>query len=113
MSTIRNSVMMVGRPGADPEVKNLNNNKKVARFNLAVPENYKNAEGEWVNTTQWISIVAWGNVAERVENKVKKGLQIAIDGSLHINEWTDDKVQRHSNTEIWIDDFFVIDTVAK
>ena len=76
-------------------------------------ENYKNAEGEWVNTTQWISIVAWGNVAERVENKVKKGLQIAIDGSLHINEWTDDKGQRHSNTEIWIDDFFVIDTVAK
>ena len=52
-------------------------------------------------------------MAERVENKVKKGLQIAIDGSLHINEWTDDKGQRHSNTEIWIDDFFVIDTVAK
>jgi len=113
MSTMRNSVMMVGRPGADPEVKNLNNNKKVAHFNLAVAENYKNAEGEWVNTTQWISIVAWGNVAERVENKVKKGLQIAIDGRLHINEWTDDKDQRHSNTEIWIDDFFVIDTVAK
>lgn len=113
MSTMRNSVMMVGRPGADPEVKNLNNNKKVARFNLAVSDNYKNAEGEWVNTTQWLTIVAWGNVADRVENNVKKGVQIAIDGSLHINEWTDDKGQRHSNTEIWMDDFFVIDTVAK
>ena len=111
MSTMRNSVMMVGRPGADPEVKNLNNNKKVARFNLAVSDNYKNAEGEWVNTTQWLTIVAWGNVADRVENNVKKGLQVAIEGSLRNNEWTDDKGQRHSNIEVLINDLFLIDRV--
>ena len=110
MSTMRNSVMLVGRPGADPEVKNLNNEKKVARFNLAVSDNYKNANGEWVNDTQWFSIVAWGKVADRAESQVKKGLQVAIDGSLHTNEKTDDKGQRHSNIEIWIDDFFVIDS---
>lgn len=110
MSTMRNSVMLVGRPGADPEVKNLNNDNKVARFNLAVSDNHKNANGEWVNDTQWFSIVAWGKVADRVGDKVKKGLQTAIDGSLHTNEWTDDKGQRHSNVEIWIDDFLVIDS---
>ena len=110
MSTMRNSVMLVGRPGADPEMKNLNNNSKMARFNLAVAESYKNANNEWVNNTQWFTIVAWNKVAERVESQVKKGLQTAIDGSLHTNEWTDDKGQRHSNVEIWIDDFFVIDS---
>ena len=102
--------MLVGRPGADPEVKNLNNNNKMARFNLAVAESYKNANDEWVNNTQWFSIVAWGKVADRVGDKVKKGLLTAIDGSLHTNEWTDDNGQRHSNTEIWIDDLMVIET---
>ena len=110
MSTMRNSVMLIGRPGAEPEIKTFNNNKK-ARFSLAVTENKKNANGEWVNDTQWFRIVAWGKTAERVENNVKKGLQIAVEGSLRNNEWTDDKGQRHSNIEVLINDLFLIDRV--
>ena len=108
MSTMRNSVTLIGRPGADPEMKIFNNNKK-ARFSIAVSENKKNANGEWVSDTQWFPIVAWGAVADRVERSVKKGKRIAIEGSLRNNEWTDDKGQRHSVTEIWIHDFIPID----
>ena len=111
MSTMRNSVMLIGRPGAEPEVKNLSNNNKVARFSLAVDERRMNANREWVNDTQWFRIVAWGKTAERVENNVKKGLQIAVEGSLRNNEWTDDKGQRHSNIEVLINDLFLIDRV--
>ena len=92
---MRNSVMLIGRPGAEPEIKTFNNNKK-ARFSLAVTENKKNANGEWVNDTH-------------VEKNVKKGKRIAIDGSLKNNEWTDDKGQRHSVTEVWVNDLFLID----
>jgi len=109
MSTMRNSVMLIGRPGAEPEVKNFNNNNKVARLRLAVTESKKNANGEWVNDTQWFTVVAWGKNADRVEKNVKKGKRIAIDGSLRNNEWTDDKGQRHSNIEIWVNDLFLID----
>ncbi len=105
---MRNSVMLIGRPGAEPEMKTFNNNKK-ARFSLAVTENKKNANGEWVNDTQWFPIIAWGAVADRVEKNVKKGKRIAIDGSLRNNEWTDDKGQRHSNIEVWVNDLFLID----
>jgi single-stranded DNA-binding protein len=42
---------------------------------------------------------------------VRKGLQLAIEGSLRNNEWTDDKGQRHTNTEIWINDLVLIDKV--
>ena len=105
---MRNSVMLIGRPGAEPEVKNFNDNKK-ARFNLAVTESKKNANGEWVNDTQWFPIVAWGATAERVERNVKKGKRIAIDGSLRNNEWTDDKGQRHSTTEIWVNDLLLLE----
>lgn len=111
MSTMRNSVMLIGRPGAEPEVRNLNNDNKVARFSLAVDERRMNANREWVNNTQWFRMVAWGKVADRIENNVKKGLQIAIEGSLHNNEWTDDKGQRHTSTEVYVNDLFLIDKV--
>ena len=110
MSTMRNSVMLIGRPGAEPEVKSFNNNK-VARFRLAVDERRMNANREWVNDTQWFTLVAWGKTADRVERYVKKGMQVAIDGSLHNNEWTDDKGQRHYNIEVWINDLFLIDKI--
>ena len=109
MSTMRNSVMLIGRPGAEPEVKNFSNNNKVARFRLAVDERRMNANREWVNDTQWFTIVAWGKIADRVENNVKKGMQIAVDGSLRNNEWTDDKGQRHTVTEVLVKDLFLID----
>ena len=111
MSTMRKSVMLIGRPGAEPEVKNFSNNNKVARLRLAVTESKKNANGEWVNDTQWFTVVAWGKNADRVEKNVKKGKRIAIDGSLRNNDWTDDKGQRHSNIEVWINDLFPIDRV--
>ena len=108
---MRNSVMLIGRPGAEPEVRNLNSNNKVARFRLAVDERRMNANREWVNDTQWFTIVAWGKMADRVENNVRKGLQVAVDGSLRNNEWTDDKGQRHTNIEVWANDLFLIDKV--
>ena len=106
---MRNSVSLIGRPGAEPEVKSFGNNNKKARFSLAVTESKKNANGEWVDNTQWFPIVAWGAVADRVMKNVKKGKRIAVDGSLHNNEWTDDKGMRHLITEIWINELFLID----
>ena len=100
--------MLIGRPGAEPEVRMFNNNK-MTRFHLAVTESKKNANGEWVNDTQWFPIVAWGPIADRIERNVKKGKRIAIEGSLRNNEWTDDKGQRHSVTEIQVKDLFLID----
>ena len=109
MSTMRNSVMLIGRPGAEPEMKNASNNQKVARFRLAVNEGRKNANNEWVENTQWFSIVAFGYQAERVEKVVRKGKQVAIEGSLRNNDWTDQNGIRHSTTEVWISDLFPIE----
>ena len=109
MSTMRNSVMLIGRPGAEPEMKNASNNQKIARFRLAVNEGRKNANNEWVENTQWFSIVAFGYLADRVEKLVRKGKQVAVEGSLRNNDWTDQNGIRHSTTEIWISDLFPIE----
>ena len=108
MSTMRNSVMLIGRPGAEPETRIFNRNK-MTRFRIAVNERRRSANNEWVDNTQWFPVVAWGNVADRVERLVKKGQLIAIDGSLRNNEWTDDKGQRHSTIEVLINDLFPIE----
>ena len=108
---MRNSVTLVGRPGAEPEMRSFNDKGKMARFRLAVTESRRNANNEWVNDTQWFNVVAWGKVAERVEKTVRKGQQVAIDGKLRNNEWTDDKGQRHSSIEIWMNDLILMDKV--
>ena len=109
MSTMRNSVMLIGRPGAEPETRTFNGNRVVARFNLAVNETRRNAKREQVKDTQWFTVVAWDKTAERVAQTVKKGRQIVIDGALRNNEWTDKNGQRHLSTEIHLNNFILLD----
>lgn len=106
---MKNSVMLIGNAGNDPEIRTFSNGQKVARVRIAVNESYKNANGEWVQQTQWFGLVAFASVAERVEKCIHKGVYFAIDGRLHNNEWEDEH-GRHSVTEVIINDLFLIDT---
>lgn len=108
MTTMRNSVQLIGRPGTEPEMKTVND-RKFVRFNLAVDDSYVNSNHEVVPNTQWFTLVAWGRVAERVIKVVHKGKQIAVQGTLRNNDWVDSNGQHRYSTEINIDDLFVID----
>ncbi len=111
MTNMRNSVQLIGRPGTDPEVKTFENKRTVAHFNLAVNSNYKNAEQKRVDHTQWFPIVAWDKLAETMGNLVKKGKQVAIEGSLRNRDWMDNNGVRHLTTEILASSFVLIDPV--
>lgn len=113
MSTMKNSVMLIGNAGSEPEIKTFDNGQKVAKVRIAVNESYKNANGEWVQTTQWFGLVAYGKIADRFEKSIHKGVLFAIDGRLHNNEWNDDKGQWHCVTEIIVNDVFLIDSQRK
>lgn len=102
MNAQKNSVILTGRPGRDPEVKVLNNNKKMARFSIAVNETHYNALNERINNTQWFNIVAWGDEVEKTEAMVHKGLPIVVYGKLHNNEWRDRDGNRRIVTEIYL-----------
>lgn len=106
---MKNSVMLIGNAGNDPEIRTFSNGQKVARVRIAVNESYKNANGEWVQQTQWFPLSGFGNMADRMEKTIRKGVYFAIDGRLHNNEW-DDEHGRHSVTEIIVNDLFLIDT---
>ena len=82
MTSLKNSVQLIGRLGNEPEVRTFESGKKMATFSLATNDVYYNNEGEKVEDTQWHNIVVWGKKVDVVENYLKKGNEIALSGKL-------------------------------
>jgi len=105
MSSLRNSVQLIGHLGSDPEIKKLDSGAVLATVNIATSESYKNAKGEYVDSTTWHRLVGWDKVATRMEKAMFKGREVAIRGKL-VNQSYDDKngVKRYV-TKIRVMDF--------
>ncbi len=112
MTNIKNHVQLVGRLGANPEVKMLDNGNKLARFSIAVTESYTTKKGEKVNDVQWHSIVAWGSMAGIAEKILQKGTQVTVDGKLFNRSFTNKEGVKRSSTEIVANELFVISQKA-
>ena len=108
MSTLKNSVRLVGNLGMDPEVKSFDNNKKLARLSLATSESYKNDKGEKVTETQWHNLVLWGNLAKFAEDDLKKGDQVAIEGKLTNRNYIDKDGNKRYMCEVVVNDFIKV-----
>ena len=112
MGTLRNSVHLIGRPGADPEIRVFGDNRKSARFALATNDKYYNDKNELVTDTQWHNIVARGRTAEIVEKIVRKGRLLALEGSLRTRQYEDKDKNKRYITEIYMDEFLLIDRMS-
>lgn len=88
-----NSVVLVGRAGADPEIKYFESGRAKTTFNMAVDRPVKRTEGQ--DTTDWFRIELWGKPAEIAAEYVKKGKLVGIVGRLEFNRWTDANGQKH------------------
>lgn len=97
---LRNKVQLIGNLGVDPEVKELDGGRKMARWSLATSEIYKNSEGDKVTDTTWHNIVAWGKTAEIAEKLLKKGTEVAIEGKLVNRSYTDKDGNKRFITEV-------------
>jgi single-strand DNA-binding protein len=82
MNNLRNKVQLIGNVGQTPEIISIQKGKKLAKLTLATNEHYKDSNGEKKTETQWHNLVAWGNTAEIIENYVKKGEEVAIEGKI-------------------------------
>ena len=100
MNTIKNRVQLIGNLGATPEVKNLENGNKVARFSVATSEDYVNNKGEKISTTHWHNIVAWGKLAGIAGDLLKKGNEVVVDGKLSSRSYTSKDGSKKYITEV-------------
>jgi len=96
-----NKVMLLGRLGSDPEVRNTQNGTAVANFSLATDETYKDRNGDKQKRTEWHRIVLWDKLAEIAEKYLGKGDLVFIEGKLQTREYEDKKDgATHKTTEI-------------
>ena len=88
-----NKVLLIGRLGADPEIKQMVNGKKVARFSLATSQSWKDKNsGEKKEKTEWHRIVIFNEgLVNVVQQYLKKGAQIYIEGQLSTRKWQDEQ----------------------
>jgi len=84
-----NKVILVGNLGQDPELRYTGSGTAVCNLRLATNESYKDAGGEWVERTEWHSIVAWSRLAEICNEYLKKGSQVYFEGSLQTRSYED------------------------
>ena len=87
------SITVLGRVGQDPEIKELDGGRKLAKLSLAETERYKDKSGEKKEITTWFSLEVWGPMANVFENYVKKGSLIAVRGKM--------KCQKHEDKYYW------------
>ena len=91
----------------DPEVKNFDGSRKLAKFSVATSQSYLNGKGEKVKDTQWHNIIAWGKLAEIAEKYLKKGSEVALEGKIVYRTYETKEGQTKYMTEIVLNDFMM------
>lgn len=95
-----NKVMIIGNLGRDPEMRYTPSGQPVTQFTVAVNRNYKNQAGEWQEETEWFRIVAWGPLAERTAEYLRKGRKVYVEGRLQTRQWEGQDGQKRYTTEL-------------
>ena len=103
-----NKVLLIGRLGADPEIKQMVNGKNVARLSLATSQSWKDkSTGEKKEKTEWHRVVVFNEgLVNVVQQYLKIGSQVYIEGQLSTRKWKDEKTGTDKySTEILIQGF--------
>ena len=98
-----NKVLLIGRLGADPEIKQMSNGKNVARMSLATSDSWKDKNtGEKKEKTEWHRVVVFNEgLVNVVQQYLKKGAQVYIEGQISTRKWKDEQSgQDKYSTEI-------------
>lgn len=107
-----NKVELIGRLGADPELRMLGNGSAVCRFNLATNRfGGQDEKGNRQIETEWISVEAWERLAELCNSYLGKGRRVRVSGSLRTDSWTDkESGQQRFRTYVRADGVMFLDS---
>ena len=94
-----NIVILCGKLGKDPELKTTTNTK-ICNFSLATNDSYKGKDGQWVKTTDWHSVVCFGQQAEYLAKNASKGSTIHVVGKLTTRSWDGKDGKKQYKTEV-------------
>jgi single-strand DNA-binding protein len=103
-----NQVILLGNLTRDPELRQIPSGQSVCSFSLALNRAYKDASGEWQEATDFIDVVAWAQLGERVSQYLTKGRRCLVQGRLQSRSWEQDG-QKRSKVEVLANDVTFLD----
>jgi single-strand DNA-binding protein len=103
-----NQVTLMGNLTRDPELRNTPNGQSVCSFSLALNRAYKDQSGEWKEATDYIDVVAWGPLGERVAQYLSKGRRALVQGRVQSRSWEQDG-QKRNKVEVLASDVTFLD----
>lgn len=109
MARSLNQVTLMGNLTRDPELRQTPNGQNVTNFSLALNRAYKDQSGEWQEVTDYIDIVCWGPLAERVAQYLSKGRRCLVQGRLQSRSWEQDG-QKRNKVEVLANDVTFLDS---
>jgi single-strand DNA-binding protein len=109
MARSLNQVTLMGNLTRDPELRQTPTGQNVTSFSLALNRSYKDQSGEWQEATDYIDIVCWGPLAERVAQYLSKGRRCLVQGRLQSRSWEQDGAKR-SKVEVLANDVTFLDS---
>lgn len=89
-----NQVILMGNLTRDPELRTIPSGQSVCSFSLALNRSFKGSDGNWQEATDYIDVVAWGPLGERVAQYLSKGRPCLVNGRLQSSSWEKDGVKR-------------------
>ena len=100
MSSV-NKMIILGRLGKDPEVRNFQNGGKVVNFSVATSERYKDRDGNQQEKTEWHNVAIFNErLGEIAEKHLRKGAQVYLEGQLQTRKWQDQSGNDRYRTEV-------------
>lgn len=96
-----NKCMVIGRLGADPEMRYTANGNAVTTFNVATSRSFAGQDGQRREETEWFSVVTWNRLAETCAQYLTKGRLVYVEGRMQTRSWDDQQTgQKRYKTEL-------------
>ena len=108
-----NKVILIGRLGADPEIRYTPSGAEVATFRIATSESWTNKSGEKEERTEWHRIVAWRGLAKICGEFLSKGKLVYVEGRLRTRSWEDRDGNKRTTTEVEATDMKMLGGVGE
>lgn len=101
-----NRVILVGNVGADPEIKRLQSGSPIANLRIATSETWRDRSGERKEKTEWHTVICFNEgLCKIIEQYVKKGSKLYVEGSLQTRKWQDQSGNDRYSTEVVLQSF--------
>ena len=95
-----NKMMIIGNLGADPELRYTPSGKAVTNLRVAVNDNRKGPDGQWIEETLWMRVEVWDQAAERAAEQLRKGHKVYAEGQLRAREYDGSDGQKRTSLEL-------------